>query len=289
MKIPKRLQPLLDDGIIDAVIQQLKSGKEAAVYLVAVGDQRRCAKVYKEAQARSFRQAATYQEGRGYKNSRRARAIAKGSSYGKQEQEMAWQTAEVDALFKLNRAGLRVPNCYGFFDGVLLMDVVCGEDGLPAPRLSEVEFSEAQALACHQQLLEQAVRMLLEGLVHGDLSEFNVLLAADGPVIIDLPQAVDAASNHHACDFFLRDINNLRLFFGQFAPQLLNTRYGEEIWQHYRRGELSQQTVLTGHYQPPEHDADVGAVLREIEAAIKEENERQARLRGDSAEPPPSW
>lgn len=287
MKIPKRLQPLIEDGVIDCVLAQLKSGKEAAVYLVDVGGQERCAKVYKEAQSRSFRQAATYQEGRNYKNSRRARAIEKGSRYGKQEQESAWQSAEADALLKLNRAGLRVPNCYGFFEGVLLMDVITDENGRPAPRLSDVVFSEQEALANHAILIEQVVKMLLAGLVHGDLSEFNILMAAEGPIIIDLPQAVDAANNNHARDFFMRDLQNLADFFGQFAPQLLETNYGGEIWQHYAAGELTENTVLTGQYQAPEHEADVGSVLREIEETLKEEAARQRRLSGEEPEDDP--
>lgn len=286
MKIPKRLQPLLEDGVIDRVLAQLKSGKEAAVYLVEVAGRERCAKVYKEAQNRSFRQAATYQEGRNHKNSRRARAIEKGSRFGKQEQESAWQSAEADALMKLNRAGLRVPNCYGFFEGVLLMDVITDEDGRPAPRLSDVVFSEQEALTAHAELIGQVVKMLLAGLVHGDLSEFNILQSAEGPIIIDLPQAVDAANNNHARDFFMRDVQNLANFFGQFAPQLLATNYGGEIWQHYAAGKLTENTELTGVYHAPEHDADVVAVLREIEETLKEEAAKQRRLSGEAPPEP---
>ncbi|MCC7517023.1 MAG: serine protein kinase RIO [Pseudomonadales bacterium] len=279
MKIPERLKPLLEDGIIDDVLRQLKSGKEAAVYLVRCGDSVRCAKVYKEANQRSFRQASTYQEGRKVKNSRRARAMEKGSRYGREEQEAAWQTAEADALFRLAGAGVRVPRTYGFFEGVLLMDVVEGDDGQPAPRLNDVMLTAEEARQFHAQLIREVVLMLCAGLVHGDLSEFNILLAADGPVIIDLPQAVDAASNHHAKDFLLRDTENLADFFGRFAPELKNTRYGDEIWQHYASGALTPETNLTGRFTDSTRKADVRGVLREIDAALREEMQRRERMK----------
>lgn len=279
MKIPERLKPLLEDGIIDDVLRQLKSGKEAAVYLVRCGDTVRCAKVYKEANQRSFRQASTYQEGRKVKNSRRARAMEKGSRYGREEQEAAWQTAEADALFRLAGAGVRVPRTYGFFEGVLLMDVVEGDDGQPAPRLNDVMLTTEEARQFHAQLIREVVLMLCAGLVHGDLSEFNILLAADGPVIIDLPQAVDAASNHHAKDFLLRDTENLADFFGRFAPELRNTRYGDEIWQHYASGALTPETNLTGQFTDSTRKADVRGVLREIDAALREEMQRRERMK----------
>ncbi|MEZ5493188.1 MAG: PA4780 family RIO1-like protein kinase [Pseudomonadales bacterium] len=278
MKIPERLKPLIEDGIIDAVLRQLKSGKEAAVYLVQRGEHVRCAKVYKEVERRSFRQAAEYTEGRKSRNSRRARAMEKGSRYGKQEQEAAWQTAEADALYRLAGVGMRVPRTYGFFEGVLLMDVIEDVDGQPAPRLNDVLFTADEARAHHTTLIQEVVRMLCAGLVHGDLSEFNILLAADGPIIIDFPQAVDAAQNNHAASLLERDVQNLADFFGRFAPELLETRYGKEIWALYAKGELTPDAALTGQFAESTKRADVRGVLREIDAAIKEEMQRRERM-----------
>lgn len=279
MKIPERIKPLIEDGIIDDVLRQLKSGKEAAVYLVRCGSHVRCAKVYKEATQRSFRQAVEYQEGRKVKNSRRARAMEKGSSYGKREQESAWQTAEVDALYRLAAAGVRVPKTHGFFEGVLLMDVVEDENGNPAPRLNDITMTPEEARTWHAQLIREVVRMLCAGMVHGDLSEFNILLAADGPVIIDLPQAVDAASNNHAARLLERDVENLADFFGRFAPELLHTHYGKEIWKLYANAELTPDSVLTGKFAETTRQADVRGVLREINDVIKEEMRRQERMK----------
>jgi RIO kinase 1 len=279
MKIPDRIKPLIEDGIIDDVLRQLKSGKEAAVYLVRCGSHVRCAKVYKEAMQRTFRQAVEYQEGRKVKNSRRARAMEKGSSYGKQEKESAWQSAEVDALYRLAAAGVRVPKTHGFFEGVLLMDVVEDEDGNPAPRLNDVMMTAEEARTWHAQLIREVVVMLCAGMVHGDLSEFNILLAADGPVIIDLPQAVDAVNNNHAARLFERDVENLADYFGRFAPELLDTKYGKEIWKLYANGELKTDTPLTGQFAEPTEKADVRGVLREIDETIKEEMRRQERMK----------
>jgi RIO kinase 1 len=279
MKIPDRIKPLIEDGIVDDVLRQLKSGKEAAVYLVRCGAHVRCAKVYKEANQRSFRQAVEYQEGRKVKNSRRARAMEKGSRYGKQEQESAWQTAEVDALYRLAAAGVRVPKTHGFFEGVLLMDVVEDDNGNPAPRLNDVMMTSVEARTWHKQLIGEVVRMLCAGMVHGDLSEFNILLAADGPVIIDLPQAVDAVNNNHAERLFERDVENLADYFGRFAPELLDTQYGKEIWKLYANGELKTDSVLSGEFAAPTDAPDVGAVLREIDETLKEEMRRQERMK----------
>jgi len=279
MKIPERIKPLIEDGIIDDVLRQLKSGKEAAVYLVRCGEHIRCAKVYKEATQRSFRQAVEYQEGRRVKNSRRARAMEKGSSYGKREQETAWQTAEVDALYRLAAAGVRVPKTHGFFEGVLLMDVVEDGDGNPAPRLNDVMLTVEEAREYHQLLVRQTVLMLCAGLVHGDLSEFNILLAADGPVIIDLPQAVDAAHNNHASRMLERDLENLSDYFGRFAPELIHTHYGKEIWKLYANGELTPDSPLTGKFAENTKAADVHGVLLEINDVLKEEMRRQERMK----------
>lgn len=278
MKTPKRLQPLVEEGLIDEVISQLKSGKEATVYLVRCGDVRRAAKMYKDTEQRSFKQAAVYREGRKTRNSRDARAMERGSKHGKRAQDEQWYNAEVDALYKLAAAGVRVPTPLGFYDGVLIMELITDADGDVAPRLCEVAFSEADALRDHAQLIREVVRMLCVGLVHGDLSEYNILMDAQGPVVIDLPQAVDAASNPHAREMLTRDINNLRDFYGQFAPSLLQTRYALEIWQHYADGILTPDSVLTGEAEEDLHDADVGGVLQEIEDVKREEAARLARL-----------
>ena len=278
MKPPARLQPLIDEGLIDSVVRQLMSGKEAMVFVVRCGDDTRCAKVYKEATQRSFRQAVDYTENRKVKNSRQARAMAKGSRYGRESQEAAWQSAEVDALYRLAAAGVRVPKPYNFHDGVLLMELVTNADGDAAPRLNDVAFTPEDARTHHASLLVEVVRMLCAGVVHGDLSEFNILLAADGPVIIDLPQAIDAAGNNHAPRMLLRDVANLRNFFGRDAPELLTTQFGPEIWALYERGVLTPESVLTGRYEPQLGAVDLSSVMREIDDARDEEAARRLRM-----------
>ena len=278
MKIPPRIQPLVDDGLVDEVIRPLMSGKEAAVYVVRCGNEIRCAKVYKEADKRSFKQAVLYQEGRKVRNTRRARAMEKGSRFGREQQESAWQNAEVDALYRLAAAGVRVPQPYGCFDGVLLMELVTDEDGLVAPRLNDVSMSAEQAIEDHALVMEFVKRMLCEGLVHGDLSEFNVLVDEYGPVIIDLPQAVDAAANNNAFSMLQRDVNNMSHYYGQYAPELLDTRYAREMWALYEEGKLTPDTPLTGAFADDDHEADVDAVVQEIKAVQAEERERRERL-----------
>jgi len=280
MKTPKRLEPLIQDGLIDEVIRPLMSGKEAAVYIVRHGTEIFCAKVYKEADKRGFRQSVLYQEGRKSRNSRQARAIEKGSRYGRREQESAWQNAEVTALYRLAGAGVRVPKPLLFSDGVLLMELVTDAQGYAAPRLNDVEFTAEEAREHHRFLLRQIVLMLCEGLVHGDLSEFNVLMGADGPVIIDLPQAVDAAGNNHAPAMLERDAGNMAAYFGRFAPELVETEYGKEIWRLYKAGKLHPDAELTGRIEQDRRRADVRGVLREIEGARKEHEERQRFLAG---------
>jgi RIO kinase 1 len=278
MTAPPRLQTLIDEGLIDSVVRQLMSGKEATVYVVRCGDDTRCAKIYKEATQRSFRQAVDYTENRKVKNTRLQRAMAKGTKFGRQATEAAWQSAEVDALYRLAAAGVRVPEPYNFCDGVLLMELVADAQGDAAPRLNDVVFSPEDARLHHATLLAEVVRMLCAGVVHGDLSEFNVLLAADGPVIIDLPQAVDAAGNNHARRMLLRDVANLADFFGQVAPELLSSRYGEEIWNLYERGELHTGSALTGSFVRPSGPVDLGGVLREVDDARAEEAARLVRM-----------
>ncbi|QQD18805.1 serine protein kinase RIO [Spongiibacter nanhainus] len=281
MKIPKRLAPLIEDGLIDAVQRQLLSGKEATVYVVRCGNELRCAKVYKDVAQRSFKQAVEYREGRKGRNSRRSRAMEKGSRFGRKELESSWHNAEVDALYRLAAADVRVPKPYGCFDGVLLMELVTDDDGDVAPRLNDVALSAEVAREGHALMMGYAVRMLCAGLVHGDLSEFNVLMDGDGPVIIDLPQAVDAAANNHAESLFKRDVNNMTRYYGQFAPELLSTDYANEIWDLYEAGELSPDTPLTGQFEHTAESADVDAVMAEINAAFDEEQERLQRIRGD--------
>lgn len=267
---------MVTDGLVDGVIRQLMSGKEAMVYVVQCGDAVCCAKVYKEANKRGFHNAVDYTEGRKTRNSRQARAMAKGSRYGRQEQEAAWQRTEVDALHRLAAAGVRVPTPYDFHEGVLLMELVTDEDGEPAPRLNDIALSEEVARRYHADLVRQVVRMLCAGIVHGDLSEYNVLVDCDGPVIIDLPQAIDAAANNNARRMLERDVANLAAYFGQFAPDLLNTDYGSEIWALYESGQLQPESALSGVFKAERGDADVDEVMQVIEAARREDAARQA-------------
>ena len=280
MKVPKRLAPLVEEGLIEEVLSQLMSGKEATVYVVRCGTMVRCAKVYKDAKQRSFRQAASYLDGRKVKNSREARAMEKGSRYGRQMQEEHWQNAEVDALFKLASAGVRVPKPQICTDGVLLMELVTDGEGNVAPRLNDVDLTEARALELHAMLLGQVVLMLCAGTVHGDLSEFNILLADDGPVIIDLPQAVDAAGNNQASAMLERDVDNLAHYFGRFAPQLIGTQYGKEIWRLYEAGKLTPEVVLTGRIPADTTPVDLDGLMQEIEDTRLEEEARLRRLHG---------
>ncbi len=279
MKMPKRIKPLFEDGIVDEVLSQLMSGKEATVYVVRCGSEIRCAKVYKEANKRSFKKAAEYQEGRRGRNSRRNRAMEKKSSFGRKQQEEAWQNSEVDALYRLSDAGVRVPQPYGCFDGVLLMELITDGDGGVAPRLNDVFLTEEQAIEDHATVMHDVARMLSAGVVHGDLSEFNVLLDEYGPVIIDLPQAVDASGNNNAKAMLERDVNNMTSYYSQFAPQLANSRYAQEIWELYEQAELKADVVLTGQFKESEQEADVDEVLLQIKAAFEEEQARLERIR----------
>lgn len=281
MKTPKQLLPLIEDGLIDEVLRPLMSGKEATVYLVRCGQDVRCAKVYKDVAVRSFKAAVQYTEGRKVRNSRRQRAMEKGSKFGRDEQEKVWQTAEIDALYKLKEAGVRVPEAYGCFDGVLLMELITDADGEVAPRLNDALVPKERVLEDHATMMRYVLRMLCVGLVHGDLSEFNVLMTEDGPVIIDLPQAVYAANNNNAPTMLARDVANMTRYYAQYAPELSETRYAEEIWALYEAGALDPDMELTGRYERQEHEVDVSDVLQQIEAAFEEEMAKRERMRDD--------
>ncbi len=267
MKMPQKFEILAQNGLVDEVVSQLMSGKEAEVYIVRSMGELRCAKVYKDADNRSFSKQTKYQEGRRVKNSRQARAIGKNSKFGRKEQEGAWQNAEVDALRRLAEAGVRVPQIFSFAGGVLLMELVVDEQGHNAPRLNDVRLSAEKAIEYHRIMISQIVLMLCTGLIHGDLSEYNVLVAGDGLVIIDLPQAIDAAGNNNAAGMFLRDVANMTSYFGRFAPELLDSDYGREIWKLFATGELKPESILTGRFVQSGIPADVHGVMRDIESA----------------------
>jgi RIO kinase 1 len=275
MKPPPGLQPWIDEGVIDEVMRPLKSGKEAAVYVVRSGDDVRCAKVYKDMAQRSFQQRVQYQEGRKVRGSREARAIGKASKYGRKQQETAWKNTEVDALYQLRDAGVRVPEPYGYYHGVLVMELVTDADGHSAPRLGEVELAPDQARGFHRFLIRHIVKMLCVGLIHGDLSEYNVLVAPDGPVIIDFPQVVSAAGNNAARTMLLRDVNNITASLGRWAPELLDTWYAEEMWALFEAGALHPDSELTGEFEHDDSVADVDSVRHAINDAREEALIRQ--------------
>ncbi len=280
MKTPPGLLPLIEDGVIDEVLRSLKSGKEATVYTVRTGTQIRCAKVYRDMGQRSFQKRAQYQEGRKVRGSRQARAMAKSTRFGRKEAESAWKNTEVDALYKLVEAGVRVPKPFGYFNDTLVMELVTDAHGDPAPRLSEVDLTAEVAREYHAFLIRQVVRMLAIGLIHGDLSEFNVLVDAQGPVIIDLPQAVNAAGNNQAFAMLERDVNNIRATLGRFAPELLTTEYAREIWALFEAGGLTAECALTGVFAREEGITDPNAVMVVIEDAREENIRRELGRQG---------
>lgn len=277
MKVPQRIQPLIEDGLVDQVLGSLMSGKEAQVFLVRCGDETRCAKVYKDVAKRSFKNAVQYQEGRKIRNSRRQRAIDKRSKFGRDQQEDVWQRAEVDALIKLSEAGVRAPKTYGFFDGVLLMELICDKEGGVAPRLNDIMLSAEQAIKDHATVMTYVLRMLCTGLVHGDLSEFNVLQEEKGPVIIDFPQVVNASGNNNAKTMLQRDVRNITRYYAQFAPDLAKTHYAEEMWELHEKSELEPDLKLTGKFKFSTEAADVDSVLNLIDLAYEDELDRQHR------------
>lgn len=284
MKTPEALQVLIDDGVIDEVLRPLKSGKEAAVYVVRSGDDVRCAKVYKDMAQRSFQKRVQYQEGRKSRGSREARAMGKATNFGRKQQEVAWKNAEVDALYQLRDAGVRVPQPYGYFHGVLVMELVTDAEGFSAPRLGEVTLPAEQAREFHAILVQQVQLMLCCGLIHGDLSAYNVLVGPDGPVVIDFPQVVSAAGNNNARTMLLRDVNNLTATLGRFAPELLDTWYGEEMWAMFEAGELRPDSELSGEWTPDESEVDLDSVRQAINDAREEAIIRQQGREAAEAE-----
>lgn len=280
MKIPKRLEPLLEDGLIDDVIQPLRSGKEAQIYVVDAYGDICCAKIYKEKNKRNFHNQVLYQEGRNRRNSRSARALGKHTKYGKKVEEEEWQHTEIDTLFKLHAAHVCVPVPHICMSGVLLMELVLDSDGNVAPQIGDLHFDTEEALYCHDFLLREVIRMLLAGIVHADLSEYNVVMSYNGPVIIDFPQAVDATSNNNAQYFLERDVRNLTHFFGRFAPELLQGNYGLEIWQHYCAETLSPEMELTGKPEISSDEVDIDSVMTEIDEAREEAELKRMRLLG---------
>ncbi len=280
MRFPSALSALLEQGIIESVVRPLMSGKEAQVYLVVSGGEERVAKVYKDAAHRSFTKRAEYTEGRRTRNSRDARAMARGSRHGKEQEEAAWRNTEVEMVYRLRAAGVRVPTPHHFLDGVLVMELIKDAEGQPAPRLAEADLDAVQAEAIFDQLLREVTRMLCAGVVHGDLSDFNVLLDKDGPVIIDLPQAIDAAHNQGARRILLRDVNNLHRFLRGFGPTTRPMRHGAELWDLYARGDLRPDTALTGNHTPSDHDVDLRALLWELEQDEQDEQRRRAAAGG---------
>lgn len=276
MRTPSGLVSLIDQGVVDQVLRPLMSGKEAQVYLVMSDGEERVAKVYKDAEHRSFKHRADYTEGRRSKNSRDQRAINKGSKHGKAQEEEAWRCAEVDMIYRLRDAGVRVPVPYHFLDGVLVMELVKDADGNPAPRLGEVEMDAATAQRTFDYLIREVVKMLCAGVVHGDLSDFNVLMGAHGPVIIDFPQSLDAAGNQNAREILLRDVANLnRFLLGHGAPEQ-PLKHGAEMWEKYARGELRPDSVLTGKHKGSEARVDLMGLIRELEADERDEQRRRA-------------
>ncbi len=247
------LDSLVSEGILDDVLGRLKSGKEAEVFRVLYRGEVIAAKVYKDRQQRSFQHNADYKEGRGVRNTRTARAMAKGSRFGRTQDEDAWKVAEARCLHRLHAAGVRVPTPVMFYEGVLLMELVADGEGEVAPRLIDVDFTAEAARALYEDLRGQIVRMLCCDIIHGDLSPYNVLLGADGPTIIDFPQAVAAAQNSQSANFFRRDFECIREFCLRFDPAL-RAHAGDvrDIWRAYERRDLTPDYVPVPAPRQPE-------------------------------------
>jgi len=282
MRVPERLEPLLEHGVIEEVLQPLMSGKEAEVFLVLSGGEERVAKVYKNAQFRSFKHRTDYTEGRTVRNSREQRAMNKRSRHGRARTEDAWRSAEVDAIHLLRSAGVRVPEPFSFIEGVFVMELVKGEDGAPAPRLVDVQFTAEEATEVFHILLRDVVKMLCAGIIHADLSDYNVLMTPTGPVIIDFPQAVDPARNQSARKLLIRDVKNITNSLGRFAPKLRRTQYGPEMWHLYEHSELDPDTELTGKYAPSKAKAEISSLLEDMLAL-----EEEVRARREASGLPP--
>lgn len=275
MKTPESLETLVEYGIIEEVVRPLMSGKEAQIYLVVTGGEEAVAKVYKEATQRTFKHRVAYTEGRRTRNSRDQRAVSKRTRHGRQQDEAAWRTAEVDMIYRLRDAGVRVPEPINFVEGVLVMELVKDAQGDPAPRLGDLSFDAGEAYPIYKRLIQDVVRMLCAGVIHGDLSEFNVLMSADGPVLIDFPQAVDPAHNQGARTLLLRDVENLHRFLERFSPGQPRQPYAQEMWSLYQANRLLPDTELGGTYRAPEGKANTDEVLALIDDADFEEQERR--------------
>ena len=278
MRVPSSLMPLMDQGVIEEVIRPVQSGKEAEVFLVISRGERCIAKVYKDTQSRSFKHRSQYTEGRQTRNTRDQRAMSRRTRYGRGEEEQAWRSKEVDVLERLQSTAVPVPRLYDFIDGVLVMEMIVDENGEPAPRLADVNLHPDEARELFFILLHGVKCMLCVGVVHGDLSDFNVLLTARGPVIIDFPQAVDPAHNRNARRLLIRDVRNLTSFLARFVPNLRRTKYGEEMWDLYERGELTPETRLTGKVKRKSGAVDLDSLMAEIASANEEDKKRREAL-----------
>jgi RIO kinase 1 len=286
---PDGLAPLIDDGIIQRVLRPLMSGKEAQVYLVEARGEVCVAKVYKEAHDRTFKNRAEYTEGRRTRNSRDQRAMQKRTKHGRAQDEAAWRSTEVDMIHRLHAGGVRVPVPYIFIDGVLVMECIADDEGNPAPRLSDLSLDPDTAHEVYHRVIQEVVRMLAVGVVHGDLSEFNVLLGSDGPVIIDFPQSVDTASNTNARRLLLRDVENFHRFLARSVPNARRLPYAEEMWDLFELNALTADTRLTGRHRPPQRRMSTESVRDLIHDADRDERKRRDALglRGGPRQPPP--
>jgi RIO kinase 1 len=240
----QELLNLVEEGVIDAVHAQLMSGKEATVYVVERQGHLGAAKVYRARDDRTFKKVASYVEGRNQtRNSRDRRAMNNKSSYGRGLLEEGWQEMEFRALRAAFDAGVRVPEPFFLYENVLLMELIVDEAGAPAKRLADFPFTPEQASALHLEIFLQVKRLLESGLIHADLSAYNVLMAATGPTLIDLPQVVDVAGNNNAGLILRRDLRNVTEHLARFDARLLRfANCGEALFRHCQRGTLDLVT-----------------------------------------------